>query len=702
MKIFTGFLLLFTVVSCGNEVRPESKTAVKTGADYVFDLNSLPKITIEVSTEEWNKLLSYFDLNWKYETMVRADFTFEKNGVIEKLFDIGLRIRGNLSRKRPEGYYGQPHNPVSPKWNHAHFKLDFSEFASVKTNFHDLAGLNLKWFKDDGNYVREIYCYNLFQKFGVWTAPLVSYCRLYIKIKEDPKEAYFGVYAMIEPYDKNYLKARFYDPSMGAGGYLWKCLWGAVLAEPGAKDIGIESINLSNRTLSYNPAYDLKTKKAELETAKANLLVFISNLNSRTGDDFTKWALEAIDVDQLLRFYAVNILVGMWDDYWKDHGNNYYLYFDEKGKAYFIPYDYDNTLGVSMPNFGNMGTEHIVNWGPSPTPVLLNKILAVPEFRSKYIQYVTELISPANDLFDFTASTNRIIKWQTMISPYVSNDTGQDMVIVDQPTGSWSTYNYYKLLSGDASGEFPFANYFKTRIVFAQIQLGLPTNQNSWMGSQAGKKIDTLPPAFISTGNAALKIFSPYYASMSVKMNESGVVYYVILPEESPAPSPAQIIAGHDASDKPAKLKGAFTINAYIPFYQIIMGTQPGSVYRAYMIALDWEKNMQPAPAVQNFTTPELKYISPQDTGGTLTFRFQSSNTNIVYLRGEFNKWEINYPMKKVSADMWEISLEKSILKKNTRYSFSVHPMGPSDWHFDPMNPSNIIRYGYLNSLMWW
>jgi spore coat protein CotH len=702
MKNLIGFLLLFTLLSCSNEIRPTVPVKVTTGADYVFDLKALPKVTIEVSTEEWNKLLQYYDMNSRNETMVKAEFTFEKNGVIEKMTGVGLRIRGNLSRKRPEGSKGQLHNAASQNWNHAHFKLDFNEFISVKTNFHDLGGLNLKWFKDDGDYAREVYCYNLFQKFGVWTAPLVSYCRLYIKIKEDPNAAYFGVYEMIEPLDKYYLKARFGDPSMGDDGYLWKCLWGATLAKGGGSSMGTEYVNLSNKSLSVQPAYDLKTKKADIENAKARLVDFIDKLNTKQGDNFKNWIVDAMDVDQLLRLYAVNILVGMWDDYWKDNGNNYYFYFDEKGRAYFIPYDYDNTLGVSMPNFGNMGTEHVVNWGPSPKPVLLNKILAVPEFKAKYIQYVSELISPTNDLFDFTCSTNRIIEWQTMISPYISNDTGEDMAIVDQPTGSWSSYNYYKLLAGDASGEFPFANYFKTRIVFAQIQLGLPTNQNVWISDTAVKKTDLNPPKFVGTGDAKLENFGPYFTVIPVKADEGCVVYYIALPANAPAPSSAQIIAGSDAADNPVPSKGAFILAPNTLAMQGIALAKPDTAYKAYMTAMDWAKNVQPAPKVVSFTTMKQKYISPQDNGDTLTFRFQSSNTNIVYMRGEFNQFKLSTPLTKVSADMWEVTLKKSELKKNTVYLYSVHPHGKSDWYPDNMNPALQANGGRIMSLIWW
>jgi len=622
--------------------------------------------------------------------------------VVEKLCGIGLRIRGNMSRERPEGDSGKFHDPVSPQWNHAHFKLDFSEFASAKTNFHDLGGLNLKWFKDDGNYVREIYCYNLFMKFGVWTAPRVAYCRLFIKVEGDPKPAYFGIYTMIEPFDKYYLKARFTDPSMGENGYLWKCLWGATLAKAGKNVMGIESINLTNKSLSIKPPYDLKTKKADIENAKARLFDFIVNLNTKTGDDFKNWIVDAMDVDQLLRLYAVNVLVGMWDDYWKNQGNNYYLYFDEKGRAYFIPYDYDNTLGIGIQNFGNMGTEHVIKWGPSPKPVLMNKILAVPEFKAKYKQYLAELISPTNDLFDFTCSTNRIIKWQTMISPYISNDTGQGMVIVDRPTSSWSAHNYFKLLFGDATGKFPFANYFKTRIVFAQLQLGIPTNGNVWMENKKINSADVTPPKFLDAGLMAVKSDSPFISDIPIKTDEDGVIYYVVLPAKSPAPSMEQIKAGKDGNGAPALMKKSLMVDAGKQNLAMIHGTAAKTDYSLYIIAIDWSQNVQKTPTVIRFTTPALAFISPQDNGDTLTFRFQSSKTNTVYMKGEFNKWSLKTPLTKVSADIWEVTLPKSGLKKDSYYMYNVFPFGRDDWYIDSMNPSNYVHMNGVISRIWW
>jgi hypothetical protein len=237
--------------------------------NYVFDLETLPTITITISSNEWNKLLTNFDWNPNNEDkVIAAVFAFDKNGVVEYEYNIGFRLRGNTSRIRPEGYYpGELHSATAPDWHHAHFKLDFTETADTN-RFHKLRSLNLKWFKDDTDYCRELYNYNLFQLAGVWTAPRVSYTRLYIKISEDSAPAYFGVYEMIEPIDRSFLKARFGDVDQNKGN-LWKCLWGANMASTIPDyNIGIEDIYLYDDSQSFRPAYDMKSYDNDTYTDK--------------------------------------------------------------------------------------------------------------------------------------------------------------------------------------------------------------------------------------------------------------------------------------------------------------------------------------------------------------------------------------------------------------------------------------------------
>ncbi|HET7733773.1 MAG TPA: CotH kinase family protein, partial [Paludibacter sp.] len=357
LNLVLGSLLVLIFASCNTIVPPidapnnqdsiptdtiRKDTITATGIDYIFDINSIPEITLEISTAEWNNLLSYFDQNPDNEEYTHTNFTFTKEGKYLSLNDVGLRIRGNTSRRRPEGNKSEVHNSTNAVWHHSSFALNFKKFV----NGQNMAGsekINLKWFKDDATYTREVYCYDLFERFGVWTAPQSSYCRLNIKIKEDSDTAYYGIYQLVEPIDKEYLKNRS-GKYADSDGNLWKANWGADFKSANMSQMGIENITL---TQTYTPVYDLKTNNKTLEVAKLQLADFITNLNSKTGDDFKAWISAKMDVNLFLKTYAVNVVCGMWDDYWCNK-NNFYFYFDSAGKFYFIPYDYDNTLGTSL------------------------------------------------------------------------------------------------------------------------------------------------------------------------------------------------------------------------------------------------------------------------------------------------------------------------------------------------------------------
>lgn len=464
----TALLYLFaiiTLISCNDDFDDHSSTNDNTfqGADEVYDLDKFPQITLEFKLSDWNKLLQNYDLNPKNEKKVVSKFSYQINSETVVLDSIGLKLRGNTSRRRPEGNNGELHNPNNPDWHHCHFGLDFSKYKPNQ-KFKGLNKMILKWFKDDATYAREIYCYNLFRKYNVWTAPRASYCRINIKVDGDALPANYGVYAMIESVDEDYIVDRSNEWSTAVG-FLWKCGYdqgGNNANFVSTQSIGIENVTLNPATSVYF-AYDLKTREEELSLGTTELTSFIYDLNTKTGTEFKNWITQKMDIDLFLKTYAVNVLVGMWDDYWVN-ANNFYFYFAPNGKAYFIPYDYDNTLGTSylMPN---SGIQNPLNWGTNTTErPLITKILAIPEFQAKYKSYIRELIDSQNDLFYTTHSMNRISAWQTRIAPYISNDTGEDMILNDVPA-SWGNCSFYRLLSGNnlggGNGE---ANYFSSRI----------------------------------------------------------------------------------------------------------------------------------------------------------------------------------------------------------------------------------------------
>jgi spore coat protein CotH len=208
--------------------------------------------------------------------------------------------------------------------------------------------------------------------------------------------------------------------------------------------------------------YEYKGDSENFDVAKTQLLEFMKNVTERQGQDFHDWIGSVCDVRLLLRTYAVNVVVGMWDDYW-NNSNNYYIYFNSSDKDnykfFFIPYDYDNTLGTSH-NCGvqsDSGRQDPLNWGDTNRCPLIGKVLKYDDYRKIYVEALSELIDPANDLFYYQHSIDRINGWHTMIRDYVVNDTEEDCEIKDRPAG-WGNIHDYRILDAGSS-----MNFFKVK-----------------------------------------------------------------------------------------------------------------------------------------------------------------------------------------------------------------------------------------------
>ena len=424
---------------------------VKEGYDYVWDNTVIPEFHISVSLDEWNRLLNLYDANSYTTQYVMATATFVKGNETTVIDNVGLRLKGNTSRRRPEGWRGQMHQRDNTDWHHVHFGLNLRKYAD--DDAHTIQGvrkLHLKWFKDDPMYVREMFCFDLFKRAGVWTAVRDEYCRLWVHIEGDSKEAYYGVYEMMEPIDKRYLKDRK-DRFESNNGYLWKCRNGA------------SGLNNPNGDIWYDDdtddrhAYTLKTQTEEFENARAQLIDFMDKICHLSDNEFYTWIQQVTDVDLLLKTYAVNVAVGMWDDYWNG-ANNYYLYFNGKEltgyKFFFIPYDYDNTLGTSL-NSGvqnDAGRQNPLHWGNDNNP-LIARILRYNDFKAIYVAYLKELVKSGNGLMDRPSSQARIRGWQSRIEGFIDNDTGEDTHIEDKPA-SWGNHSEYNLLKNNSDNFF--------------------------------------------------------------------------------------------------------------------------------------------------------------------------------------------------------------------------------------------------------
>ena len=413
------------------------------GLSYIWDETVIPEITINVSLDQWNKLLGLYDQNNKTKEYIYCDVTYKKGSDTHVIEDAGLRLRGNTSRRRPEKWQNDgKHVKNNADWQHCHFGVNLRKH--VKDSKHEINGIrkfNLKWFKDDACYVRELFCYDLFRRAGIWTAAFDAYCRLWIHVEGDSQPAYYGVYEMIEPYDDKYISKR--KQWFGStDGNLWKCSW----AQQSADLTDINAVfGLDNDRDDFT--YELKEYGSSFNEAKEQLQDFMLKIKGKSDESFKKWIQEVCDVELLMRTYAVNVAVGMWDDMW-NNGNNYYLYFNTTDKydykVFLIPYDYDNTLGTS--NAYDAAKQDPYNWGDRG--IFIERMMRIEEFRNIYRDELKRLVDPAYGLMDPSSSMQRISDWQARIEHYISNDTGEDMMIEDRPA-YWGSWGDYRLMSTD-------------------------------------------------------------------------------------------------------------------------------------------------------------------------------------------------------------------------------------------------------------
>ncbi len=217
----------------------------------------------------------------------------------------------------------------------------------------------------DTSQMRELYGYEMMRRAGV-NASRVGSARLWVTIGEE--KHYFGIYTLIEVPDKSFLTKRY---GSGANdGNLYKCQWGASgpanlgriddpnnYEHPLAADPRI--VGVKNWQTHYRPTYDLKTNTDVPDHTE--FLQFVRNLNTLSGEALKEYLDARFEVDRFLRYLAINVLIGRWDDYWSI-GSNYYLYFNNEGKIEHFPTDFDISLGEGFAPFDTLHIG-IYDWG---------------------------------------------------------------------------------------------------------------------------------------------------------------------------------------------------------------------------------------------------------------------------------------------------------------------------------------------------
>jgi large repetitive protein len=117
---------------------------------------------------------------------------------------------------------------------------------------------------------------------------------------------------------------------------------------------------------------------------------------------------------------------------------------------------------------------------------------------------------------------------------------------------------------------------------------------------------DTTPPVF-QNGTPSVSGTAFTQTTLTVRLDEIGTAFYVVVADGAGAPSSAQVVAGQNSSGTAALFSGSINATtAAQDFTTNITGLTMGTAYDLYVVARDDEgsPNLQASPTLVDFSTP--------------------------------------------------------------------------------------------------
>jgi hypothetical protein len=357
----------------------------------LFDQSRVSSVYIVIPVDSLNVIMT--DVLSEHYFM--AKFIFDYGTGRDTLQNIGFRLRGNTSR------YAKKKS----------FKISFNEYVSGR-RYQGVKKINLNGEHNDPTLIREKLFYDSWEKSGM-VERRTSFVRVYIN------QVYYGLYTNLEEMDKDWLQRVYGEKS----GNLYKCTYPADLVYKGSSQQTYKDLKSSSST--GGRAYDLQTNE-EVDDY-SDLVALMAALDQPVDAGFTARISQLIDVDGLLKAFALDVASGNWDDYMYNK-NNYLLYHNTgTGKFEFISYDTDNTFGVDWIG-RDWATRNCLDWfsDSEPRPLAI-KLLSVPAFNAKFQQYldtIARMIIDPDAIFPHIDSLKNLISDAVIADTYRTLDYG--------------------------------------------------------------------------------------------------------------------------------------------------------------------------------------------------------------------------------------------------------------------------------------
>jgi spore coat protein CotH len=280
----------------------------------------------------------------------------------QTLRDVGLRFKGNASYM------------ASSRGLKRNFKVDFNHYDEDK-NFHGLKSINLNAGAMDPTRAHEALSYAVFRAAGV-PAPRTAFAQVTLTIPGKYDRELLGTYTVVEQVSKTFLKDHF------------KSAKGLLLKPEGVRAMDY----LGDDWAPYERRYGAKTD-ADPKLRK-RLIDFARLVHLADDAAFRKEVGSYVDVDEFLRFVAVNALIANLDGVFM-MGHNYYLYLpSESGKFVFMPWDLDLSFaGFPMAGGPEQQADLSLTHPFAGDNRLFDRLMAMKEVSEQYHKILKELAS---------------------------------------------------------------------------------------------------------------------------------------------------------------------------------------------------------------------------------------------------------------------------------------------------------------------
>ena len=313
----------------------------------------------------------------------------------EVFHQVGLRAKGNNSLRLTEEYELCRYS----------LKLEFDHFLDGG-NYYGLDKFSLDASFQDNSYLKTYITYDMMAFMGVPT-PLCSYVWVTVNGKD------WGLFLAVEEPEEAFARRNFGNDY----GKLYK---------PDYRLLNDENADIALKYIDDNPnSYPGIFENAKFKVSKADQKRVIQALKTlSTGKDLET----AVNVDEVLRYFTVQVFVMNWDSYLGRTGHNYFLY-EEDGILSILPWDYNLAFGTYALGMTNpiRDPNILINY-PINTPaegeIMLNRplyhnLMKHDEYFARYHAFFDEFLS---EYFENGRFERTLRQAENLIASYVEKD----------------------------------------------------------------------------------------------------------------------------------------------------------------------------------------------------------------------------------------------------------------------------------------